>query len=283
MAYVYRIENSVTKEFYYGSRYIETDPEKDLWIKYFTSSKYVKSQIKQYGLEAFSTSIIKIDYDNDRCYWYEQGLIKDHITDPLCLNRFYRTPDQKIFCNKNRPMSDAQKIKVSQNSGVAHPVSISDIFYKSVRAAAKELGITEDTIHSRCKSKTYPDWYKIGPKKHYNDYKPKINSKQNIANKLFLEMYSSRTDFKNFRKDFISRICTLTSSTVMSAEMMYGIARKAAGNIKIPRTSTGKPVSIDGETYPSIKFAANSLNVTEETISYRVNSNKYPNWFILPS
>jgi hypothetical protein len=91
--YVYRIENNITHQFYYGSRYKNIDfqrqPENDFWIHYFTSSKSVKSLINEYGKESFDCTILHRSLDYDECYWMEQDLIKEHISNHLCLNKSY--------------------------------------------------------------------------------------------------------------------------------------------------------------------------------------------------
>jgi len=118
MPYVYRVENTVTKEFYYGSRYNYTcDPIDDIWIDYFTSSKSVKKLIKEFGKESFVVSIIEVFEDSTKCFRNEQTLIETYISDVLCLNKQYVKEDYPVFLNKNK-CSDNTKLKMSMaNSG----------------------------------------------------------------------------------------------------------------------------------------------------------------------
>ena len=92
-SYVYMVINRITGQFYYGSRYkntiLERTPEDDFWIHYFTSSKKIKNLISMYGKESFSIQIIFRDEEYDTCFWCEQDLIKENISDPLCLNGTY--------------------------------------------------------------------------------------------------------------------------------------------------------------------------------------------------
>lgn len=94
--YIYKITNKVTGEFYFGSRTAKvmrnTTPEEDLWKKYFTSSKYVKQQIAEYGKEAFTSEILWKYDDIEMTDFHEQVYIYYHINNPLCLNKHYVCP-----------------------------------------------------------------------------------------------------------------------------------------------------------------------------------------------
>lgn len=61
--YTYLIKFKPTGQCYYGSRFknvrLGINPEDDLMINYPTSSKYIKSLIKEYGLDAFEWEIRK--------------------------------------------------------------------------------------------------------------------------------------------------------------------------------------------------------------------------------
>ncbi len=93
LAYTYFIKNKITNQFYYGSRCHNIKrnrtPEEDFWIFYFTSSKHVKETIKLLGKDVFEIDIIIKNPDYNTCYWAEQDLIKTHIQNPLCLNKYY--------------------------------------------------------------------------------------------------------------------------------------------------------------------------------------------------
>lgn len=93
LAYTYLIRNKITDQFYYGSRYknvsLKLHPPEDLWIRYFTSSKAIKNLISIYGKESFDYSILFQTDDSDQCYWEEQRLIEQNISNPLCLNEHY--------------------------------------------------------------------------------------------------------------------------------------------------------------------------------------------------
>jgi hypothetical protein len=58
--FTYRIRFIPTGEYYYGVRFAKNCSPVDLWTKYFTSSKKVKSLIKKYGKDSFNCEIRKI-------------------------------------------------------------------------------------------------------------------------------------------------------------------------------------------------------------------------------
>jgi hypothetical protein len=90
-AYVYKITHRSGK-FYFGSRTPTNQKipsEQDLWVRYFTSSKYIADIINSDGVESFTPEVIKIYEDRDLAFWDEQDLIKENIKNPLCLNHHY--------------------------------------------------------------------------------------------------------------------------------------------------------------------------------------------------
>jgi hypothetical protein len=97
LPYTYFVQNIITNQFYYGSRYKNTklgrSAKEDFWIHYFTSSKEIKQLIKDFGKDSFNISILLESENYDNCYWYEQILIEKNIINPLCLNRYYRNKE----------------------------------------------------------------------------------------------------------------------------------------------------------------------------------------------
>jgi group I intron endonuclease len=126
MPYIYRVENNLTNQFYYGARYVETvAPDQDIWVNYFTSSKSVKKLIETYGRESFTISILETHVDADICYQHEQAFIKLHIENPLCLNKQYRECGNVTFLNKSHSdetrakLSIANKGRIPWNKGIS--------------------------------------------------------------------------------------------------------------------------------------------------------------------
>jgi len=65
----------------------------DLFIRYFTSSQDVKKLIDTYGTDEFEKLILIEDCNSDVILYKENEIIKEHINDELCLNKFYHNSD----------------------------------------------------------------------------------------------------------------------------------------------------------------------------------------------
>jgi hypothetical protein len=90
-SYVYKITVIETGEFYFGFRKAnKVQPDEDLLKKYFSSSKLIKSIIKEKGLEAIKGQIVFISENFEESYWEEQKLIQAHFGNPLLLNKHYQ-------------------------------------------------------------------------------------------------------------------------------------------------------------------------------------------------
>ena len=96
MAYVYKVTNKITGQFYFGSRTNNVakgrTPEEDLWKYYFTSSKIVKDLIEEYGIDSFDIEILLKDEQYETCFWEEQKLIFESKDNPKRLNKAYVNP-----------------------------------------------------------------------------------------------------------------------------------------------------------------------------------------------
>lgn len=137
-AYVYYIRHLPTGKFYYGSRYkhIEKNrlPEEDFWNFYYSSSSEIKKMQKETGNESFEYKIIFTHVDPEVCFEYEQTLIKEHIKDPLCINKRYfdSINGVKVFCtygktlsSKGKPKKESTKEKMRKPKTMQHRDNIS--------------------------------------------------------------------------------------------------------------------------------------------------------------
>ena len=275
MAYIYRVRNTITNEFYIGSRIKEVIPHEDLWINYFTSSKLVAKLINDYGKDSFIAEIIEIHEDKNQCYLEEQYLIKDNIQDPLCLNKQYRIGDKRGFYN------------IDPDVRAKRRVSINGTIYKSITVAGTELKISKDIVSYRCKSDKFPDWIILDKERLFKAERKTIKSgkitKQDIADKLFKEMYAERIDgnFDNFYNDFCKKFNVINGTTDKDALQVFHIAKNRAGVLESTRTSIFKQVSVNGVVYKSIVDAASKLNLSKDQVSYRCKSPKYAEWYKL--
>jgi hypothetical protein len=95
-SYVYKLTNKVTGQFYFGSRTGNVrkcrNPEDDLWIYYFSSSRKVKELIEEHGINMFVVEILSRHDDYESCFWAEQHLILLHKFNSLRLNKAYVDP-----------------------------------------------------------------------------------------------------------------------------------------------------------------------------------------------
>ena len=117
-AYVYKITNTVTGEFYYGYRYknqkLGISPEEDLWINYFTSSIRIKKDIEKYGAAVFTSIIVFRNQDSLECWKTEQQLIKESWGEPLLLNGKYHDADSMVEVYRRAGIfSDKTRAKMS--------------------------------------------------------------------------------------------------------------------------------------------------------------------------
>lgn len=113
MAYVYYIKNKETNQYYYGSR--SKDSTGDFWIKYFTSSVYVKRLIQEHSADSFECKILFEYDDHDVCYWYEQLLIRETFRHENSLNKTFIDPDtgNSKFATIG-PKSESTKFKMRE-------------------------------------------------------------------------------------------------------------------------------------------------------------------------
>lgn len=75
MSYTYLIGWSLQDKWYYGSRYSKKSSPKDLWVTYFTSSKYVKEMRQKYG-EPDVIEVRRVFDDPVKAQLWEQKVLK---------------------------------------------------------------------------------------------------------------------------------------------------------------------------------------------------------------
>lgn len=121
LPYVYKLTNRETNEFYFGYRFqnvkLGLRSSDDIGKKYFTSSKYVKNIFHKFEIEIIA-EFFKI---ND-AYDFEQALIKEHITNSLCLNKHYQNFSDKKF-KHDIPHSEETKNKMRKPHGKINRVA----------------------------------------------------------------------------------------------------------------------------------------------------------------
>lgn len=109
--YTYHIFNTVTQQHYYGVRYSKNCHPNDLWVTYFTSSKYVQKLIDQYGKDSFIFEVRKtFDTPEAALAWEHKVLRRLKVRDRLdWLNR--------VTCSaRNKTLSIEHRLKISENN-----------------------------------------------------------------------------------------------------------------------------------------------------------------------
>ena len=104
--YVYRITFS-DGSFYFGYRGTAKRPECDFMVKYFTSSKIVKSRLA--NNEMMCGELIETFDCKETAYAFEQQLIKENFHDQRILN-------QRYYENGFGVISEASRAKISKSS-----------------------------------------------------------------------------------------------------------------------------------------------------------------------
>jgi hypothetical protein len=134
-AYTYILVHKTSGKFYYGVRYSKNCDPDDLGVKYFSSSKMVKTIIKNEGKDSFHYKVRKIFDDRRKAIEWENKILKKFYKHPLCLNQ----------CALRGWYSDdvIEKIKQTRLS------DIDDNGLNSYKRAGRKLSITLSTEEHR--------------------------------------------------------------------------------------------------------------------------------------
>lgn len=253
--YVYKGIHKSTGQFYFGFRSQNKVPAvDDLGSKYRTSSKYVNAL----GFENFEWIIIAEFFTADDAYWFEQELIKEHIANQNCLNRYY-TDDasgQRKFSMAGMKHTDEQRARQSKRmSGRTVPESTKLAVSKSMKGKVK----TEE--HQRNINKALIG-RQMPPKTEEHKEKHRI-----ATTKMMADMSE---EARIVRGNKISKSKKGKKIKPRSDDAN----RKAADSLR-------KPISCDGVIYPSRVEAAKHYGVRPETISARAVSDKFPEFFFV--
>lgn len=109
--YTYKLVHVSTGQFYIGSRTSKHDDLLEDLQRYKSSGV----RVKEIGFENFFFGVHDTYNSFDECYWTEQSLIAEYITDPLCLNGCYvkQVPGCRKFSTKGRKFTPEHKQKLS--------------------------------------------------------------------------------------------------------------------------------------------------------------------------
>jgi hypothetical protein len=111
LPYVYRLVHRITGQFYIGYRESNGVPsDQDIGIIYKSSSKHVL----ELGFENFECEVIAEFFDGNDAYRFENDLIGENFSDPLCLNKHYTTKELKRRFKHVIPHSNETKQLISE-------------------------------------------------------------------------------------------------------------------------------------------------------------------------
>ena len=183
-AYVYKITNTVTGEFYYGYRYrnqkLGISPEEDLWINYFTSSIRIKKDIEKYGATVFTSIIVFRNQDSVECWRTEQQLIKESWGEPLLLNGKYHDTDSMVESHRRVGIvSDKARAKMSA-AGKGRPKSENHKKNIAIANTGKKGSIQKSKKISVARMGKPPSNKGISPPKYSCPHCGKIASTANL-------------------------------------------------------------------------------------------------------
>ena len=120
-SYVYKITFVDTGEYYIGSRGANINdgvkPEKDLWVRYFSSSREFKKMIRTYGKAAFEPEIMSKHKDETLAHKAAEKLISKHLDDELCLNNKFQREDGVTYEQEQerRRLAEEERIKKEES------------------------------------------------------------------------------------------------------------------------------------------------------------------------
>lgn len=109
--YVYKLTHRETKQFYIGYREANKLPaSEDIGSTYWSSSKL----IKDIGFDKFDVEIIAEFFNADDAYRFENELIEEAFSNPLCLNKHYTNKELKRKFKHDKPHTAKAKKKMSE-------------------------------------------------------------------------------------------------------------------------------------------------------------------------
>lgn len=164
MPYTYIVKNITTGMLYYGVRFAKSAKPDDFWVSYFTSSKFVKDLIRQFGKEDFIFEIRReFTTVEGAINWEQRVLRRFAVNHPKFLNRdTSQRPDLTLQCKiKTKFVSNPELGEVRR---VPYDMEIPDGWVRGNRnATRKDLGrkwYYEESgkLHHCLPENAHPSW-----------------------------------------------------------------------------------------------------------------------------
>lgn len=150
--YTYLLKHLSTNTFYYGCRYAKGCNPSDFWVKYYTSSKYVKALVEENGKDSFEFEIRQTFDDVNKCREWESRVLKrlkvasredfinktdNRAIDPLCA---IKGSEKRQVSSKSR---EASRKTGKANKGKKRTLEQREIISESLKGNTRKLGIKE--------------------------------------------------------------------------------------------------------------------------------------------
>lgn len=269
--YVYIVKNLTSGMYYIGSKYGRTTPThpSTFWQSYFTSSKYVKNLIDEYGHEDFTHHIIYEGNNSLDVLRMEQQLIKKHIKNKFCLNKACGAVIYHIKCADARKELGSDGLTSYQKgarAGVKTKLNDVDDFsglnvfqlayQKALRSNPKLNDIRSERSHETCLAK-------IDPKTGMNVYQLRGLSIRGDSNP------SKRPDIKQRISDGVKRYAETHTEEVKqrSRKINQALSRVDPSTGLSKRDQHSKWMKEHNPT-------RNSVWINNGVVNKRINSNE---------
>ena len=263
LPYVYKLTHKLSGQYYFGFRCANVVPSYlDLGIKYFSSSR----TIKELGFINFEIEILAEFFDKQAAYDFELSLIKEHINDPLNLNKAIKghlCPIRKYTTDEHRKKLSlalsGKKLseKAIKNQQQSRSKTIAAM---SKEERSKKFGkggiIAQETIAAMSKEERSKKFGVLKGKHHSEDVK------QKIANKNKGKIISEETRQK---------MSDSAKSKIVSEETKRRISENTTGG-KNPRAIK---VLIFGKIYNTKKEAQIALGWNKKKLNNYLKSEDY--------
>jgi hypothetical protein len=229
-AYTYLITHKPTNKLYYGVRHSvnrkQMDPEQDLWVDYFTSSKAVHALIEEYGKDTFDIKIDRVFDTAEEAIAYEEQYLRNNLTEQYLNGNINGAvlPKQEYYdkiseYHKGKPKSEEHKRKISEsNKGISSTWNSRPEYRAKMSAIMKGEGNgmfnkkhTEESKRKMSESsKGKPAWNKGIP---ISEEQREAISKRNKGSKRPQSAIDAAAE-KNRGKKRPTRTCPHCNSTV---------------------------------------------------------------------
>lgn len=256
LPYTYLIGWSKLNKWYYGSRYAKGCHPSDLWVKYFTSSKYVKQFRKEFG-EPDVIEIRKTFQLREKAVLWEHKVLSRMGV--IYSDKWINKSNGNVFNNGNEDTKQKHKESLKKHS---RQFSVNgEIFYFTTDCARK-YNIDHTSVMNRLKNRSpkFIEWYYLDEGRQEPLKFPKRKSPKN------------KIIFTEERKRNIGKALKNRKIKKSSIEKMLDTKRKQS-----------KLFCIYDKSYEFLTDASIDFGLTTNAIKNRLNSNnsKFIDWYYL--